>query len=223
LGFAVIYPTINSLPVIKNELQNKEELNQKLQEKLSNLNKLVDYKSVVDEDSSLMNGVLASESQVPELLTQINMIATESGMEVTRLTYSLGSSNDVEEELYDQVTVSLGARGSFSQLVSFMTSIENAARLIDVTNVRYGTNDSEDTNILELAFTLKSPYLFVQSSAVTDDSLTLDITDPAFVAMINKIRGLKFYRISADDVNTAIVEEAKESTPSEEETPTVEE
>src|SRR3989344_9481370 len=78
LFVTIIYPTYNDLPVLKDDLLRKETLSVQLESKLRNLKKLVDFKSAVDEDEKLISDTLVSEPQVPQLLTQIDIIDRKS-------------------------------------------------------------------------------------------------------------------------------------------------
>jgi Tfp pilus assembly protein PilO len=195
----IVYPYFKNLPVIKEELNQKEQLRRVLNDKLTNLNRMVDFKSVVEEDSNLVNQVLVNEAEVPRLLDEVNQIATDSGMDVTRLSYSFGgtgSSNigEAKQVTYNSVSVALGTDSSYDQLIVFMKAIENAARFASVPNFRYSsTTTSTGESKLGGSFSIDSPYLLVQSTAVTDEPVSLDITSQTFVDFINKIKTLKYY------------------------------
>jgi Tfp pilus assembly protein PilO len=195
----IVFPYFKNLPVIKEDLNRKLQLQRVLTDKITNLNRLVDFKTVVDEDSNLVNQVLVNESEVPRLLDEVNQIATNAGMDITRLSYSFGGSGtsdigEAKQVSYNSVSVALGADSSYEQLVVFMKSIENAARFLSVPNFRYSSNknDKGETK-LGGSFSIDSPYLLVQSSAVTDEPVDLDISSQTFVDFINKIKGLKYY------------------------------
>ncbi|MFA6981665.1 MAG: type 4a pilus biogenesis protein PilO [Patescibacteria group bacterium] len=218
VGLLFLMPSLKDKPVLIAQLTKNQNLNKQLQDKKATLNDLIDFRSVVEENAQLMDTVLVSEATVPELLAQISMIAQESGFEITRLTYSYAgkpatssavssSTAPVPAATYENVTVSLGVRGSYDQLTTFLGSIENAGRLVDVENYRY-SRDKE--GILDVNFTLNSPYLFVQSSAVTDESITLDMTSPDFVALLNKVKALRIYKVTPEDISELVVEETTE-------------
>ena len=217
----IIRPSFSSAPKLRSELELKKVLQGTLTKKLGALEKLVDYKSVVDENSKLVNRVLVSEELVPQLLNQVHEIAKDSGLEVTRLAYSYGEtaggtlSSGTEEKKpqlgYKVVYVSLGTYGSVDQLVSFLESCEKAARFISVENVRYATSEKEGQPTLSMSFSLSSPYIFVQSNAVTDDPVTLDIASPDFVSFINKLKTLKYYEVASFE---QVMTETKETTQS---------
>ncbi|OGC68702.1 hypothetical protein A2415_01985 [candidate division WWE3 bacterium RIFOXYC1_FULL_39_7] len=196
LFFFIVYPSIVDMPMIKAELETQTALRDLLRAKRDNINKLVDFKSVVDENSLLVDRALPSEERVPALLDQVDSIASSSGLEVTKLSYTFGEIPAEERSSsYNVVLVSLGAEGSYGQMVTFMKTAEEAARLINVANFRFASVGKEDGK-LSLNFALYAPYLMVQSTAVTDDPVTLDITSTQFVDFINRVKSLKYYDYS---------------------------
>lgn len=228
LVLLVLMPAYKSMPELSAELEENSRLENTLREKLNNMNRLLEFKSVVEENSDLVNKVLVSEELVPGFLTQIDRITRESGMTVTSLNYGLGASRKGtgSEVEYNTVTVNLGAEGSFGQLKSFMENVERAARIVVVDNFRYTRSAKEDDVKLSVNFVLVSPYLFVQSDAVTDEPIDLDISDPDFQALINRIKSLKYYDPYDIDVSIPLVETPEEVIEGEEpatEEPAVEE
>jgi hypothetical protein len=188
-------------------------LENQLRTKLSTLNKLLDFETVVQEDEALVSRVLVPETAVPELLTQIDIIAKDSGLLVNKLSYSFGETTESEDMLtYNVVNVSLGAIGNYEQINSFLVTLENAARLIDVSTYRFAAERTEaTTGLFNVTFILRSPYLSVESSAVTDEPVNVDVADPEFTAVLDVIKQLRFYDISVDTQYL----EVEESTPEE--------
>src|SRR3989344_3962979 len=165
----VVYPSLIKLPIIAKEVESKVKLKDQLDIKLKNLNKILDFKSVVDEDSSLVSQAVSSTTDAPQLLTQIDMIAKDSGLKVQRLSYSFGEGvpsvdEKGQERTGDVVIVNLGAQGTYVQVVNFAKK-------------------------------------FVNSTAVTDDPVNLDISKEDFVNMINKIKSLKYYNILIENIS----------------------
>lgn len=225
LVLLVLMPSYREIPDLKNQLEARTLLNSQLDAKLANLNKLTDYKSVIEEDSNLINDVLVQEPRVPQLLTQIDQMAREAGLVVNRLSYSIDSTPVPENEAptaFRTVTVNLVVSGSHTQFIDFMKAVENAARLVSIDNFRYAADTGVNSDNTEVSYTvnLSSPYLYVQSNAVTDDVVALDIGDKPFLDLMNKLKSLRFYKISIEDVKAELVESAKETSPSAE-TPSV--
>ena len=200
LIFLVIYPSIQQMPQLKSDLQTKTLLRTQLDTKVSTLNKLSDYKSVLEEDLQLLDRVLVSDDNVPYLLNQIDNITRGVGFALNKLNYGLGGSSDTEPGVTgaEYVAVNLGTTGSYEQLIHFLQNLEKAARLVNVSNFRYSltTTEANDT-LLSLSFLVYSPYLRVNSTATTDDPILLDIADPTFVSTINHLKSFTFYENTA--------------------------
>lgn len=200
----VVYPSFSTLPSLKEEKTQYETQLSALTKKLANLEKLVEFKSVVDENSNLVNRILVSEENVPQLLNQVDTIVRESGLEISKLSYSLanvgGSAARNAKETtssYDTVLVSLGVNGSYDQVRTFLENTEKAARVINVTTFRYSLNtNGEQAGLISANLILSAPYLFVQSNAVTDDPVNLDITSEEFQRVMNDIKEFKYYEES---------------------------
>lgn len=213
LIIAFIYPMIKKYPLIKVEFDNKVVLKNTLQTKVSNLRKLIDFKEFVDEGSDLVSKVLVSEADVPKLLDQVHQISTNSGMTINRLSYSYGGGGDKSSDSYNTVIVSLGTETNYGQIILFMESVENASRFIVVPSFRYSLGRStENTSNLSANFSIDSPYLFVQSNAVTDEAVNLDISSQEFVGFINEMKSLRHYEFLNIDVEAIEETEEEEST-----------
>lgn len=208
LSLFYILPSRNKLPQLKQEVSVAGDLKNQLEEKNLKLTSLLDFKSVIDENNQLTSEVLAPEPLVPQLLTQIDIIASEAGLNVEKLSYSTGTSFDTvsaqtTEEIpnaqYDIVVVSLGVSGTYDQLVAFLKTVENAGRFIGVGNVRFSYS-SENANIVSAQIMLGSPYVSVQTTAVTDDPINFDISSSDFQNLVSKLKELRIYTISIDEV-----------------------
>ncbi|EKE00378.1 MAG: hypothetical protein ACD_22C00035G0001, partial [uncultured bacterium] len=113
-----------------------------------------------------------------------------------------GSTDALEP--YKLVNVSLGSNGNQNQLIAFLENMENAARLINVKNFRYSMGEDKETGLMTLtiSFALESPYLFVESNAVTDEPIKLSISDAKFINDINKLKTLKYYKMDTTNEST---------------------
>lgn len=226
LFFAVIYPSIKKIPQLQTDINNKTTTRNLLKDKITKLHRYSDFKAVLEENSGLVNRVMPVEENVPGLLDQVNQIANETGLDLNKLSYSITDIAAREEQTsgYSTIIVSLGAEGSYNQMVSFMKSIEGASRMVNISNYRFSSN-GKDEGKLSFTFILSAPYLDVKSNAVVDDPLTLDITSNDFITFVNKIKGLRYFEQSGDlskldievtkEDDVTKVENSVESTPSE--------
>jgi len=209
-GIFITYPNYKKMPELKDTLAQKKQLRDTLDAKISKLNRFSDFQSVLDENLKLVNQVLYTEPEVPQILDQVHQIAKNSGMEISKLSYSYsGGAGTTQESDYNAVAVSLGGESSYDQLILFLKDIENAARFVEVSEFRYSGGQNEDDNLYSSSFSLSSPYLFVQSTAVTDEPIALDISSDSFIDFINKVKSLRYYDFLNPEI--ALVEETEES------------
>jgi Tfp pilus assembly protein PilO len=203
LAFLIITPYVSKLPDLREQLTEKQKLRAQLQTKLGILDKLFDFESVVVEHGKVFSTALAEEPEVPVLLTQIDVIARESGLAVTKLSYSITDmatkTADVRDPLpYKAIVINLGVLGGYDQIATFLSNMETAARLVDVTTYRMSGDNNDDTPDYSATFILRSPYLVPSGTAETDSPITVDISDAVFLAVLEKVKGLKYYDISID-------------------------
>jgi Tfp pilus assembly protein PilO len=221
LGVFYIRPSISELPEKRQELETKITTRDILTKKVSSLNKLRDYQSVLDENLEIVNKVLVPEPEAPRLLDQASQMADKAGLSLDKLSYSY-SSKGKSGGSFDMINVSMGVKSSLEQFILFMEIVENASRYVSVPTFRYSISDrsSEEGN-LSSTFTIDSPYLFVQSTAVTDDPINLDITSSEFISFIDMLKSLDYYDFLNPNIE-AVEENIDENTEGEE-TPATEE
>lgn len=197
LGF-YIYPSLSDIPLMQEQLQSKQNLAKQLEDKVQKLNSLTDFKQNVDDSQFLIDKALSSEPLVPQLLSQVDIIAREAGLSVQRLSYAVNDSgSDGANAGYQVVAVNLGTEGTYNQVVTFLRNIEDASRVINVNNIRFSTD--ADTGIVSATFILVSPYVRVESVASVDEPITFDIADPTFQKRIDSLRNLRHYDISIEN------------------------
>ena len=207
----LIYPSMGKITELELEVEQKTTLANQLESKVKKLNDLADFKSSVEENNALVAKALSVEPLVPQLLTQIDLIGRESGIGVSKLSYSTSGTSQAAAA-YNIVSINLGSNSTFAQLVTFLGNLESAARLINVNSLRYGYDN--DAGTVSSTFILVSPYVQVQSTAVTDDPITFDLSDKRFQDVMSKLKALRYYEISIEDIVFTIPATPEDSTES---------
>ncbi|HAI62794.1 MAG: hypothetical protein UU64_C0003G0046 [candidate division WWE3 bacterium GW2011_GWF2_41_45] len=226
LFFVYVKPTYTKVNELKEELVTQTAVLDVLNKKSAALSKMKDFNAVLQEDADLVEKLYVSESNVPKLLDQVHQIATNAGMSVDRLNYSYAgaagtnpdaTSDQRKDDVSGVVNIAATVTGSHEQMVVFMQELEKAARIAYATTFRFGQSSAaEQSGLLNVNVNIDSPYMYVQSIAVTDDPITLDITSPAFVAFMNSIKDYKYYEfLNPDIVNTEQVTEVESAAPAE--------
>ena len=205
LGLFVIFPAFKSLTPLNDSINSNKEMKTQLEGKMSKLKKLVDLKQVVKENSDLVDKVLVSESSAPMFLDEINQISQGAGFKVERLASSrpaneppVAAKDNKDAKPYEVITASLSLDGTYDQLILFLRNIESASRVLDMNEFRYSAKakDVSGASGALVDMSIVGPYLYVTSSAQTDEPITFDISSQEFVSLINKIKGLKYYEFS---------------------------
>ena len=208
LFLTIILPGIQKNPEKELQVTDAQALNLKLTDKREKLGKIESFENVIADYEGLVSKVLLSDPKVPELLTQVDTIAKESGLVVTKLTYSFTDVTEKEKAAeVPLVNVSLGATGNYDQLVTFFENLERAARLVYVDSFRFSEEKEDNKTQLAMQVSLASPYLTVDSKAVTDEPITIDIADQAFIAFVDELKKLRYYELKVD---SNVSENAKE-------------
>lgn len=194
-----IYPSLTAIPLLNKELDDRTNLSQQLASKVTKLNSLIDFKQNVDESTVLVSKALSEEPLVPQLLTQIDQIANESGLAITRMSYALNDTGEVDPAIgnYQVVAVNLSVSGNYNQIVTFLTNLENSSRVINVATVRFTVDD--ETGAIDTNLVLISPYVSVSAQANTDEPITFDVTAEDFQKTMERLRALRHYEISVEN------------------------
>lgn len=194
-----IYPSLTDIPLLNSELKERTELSQQLVAKVEKLNSLLDFKQNVDDSSSLVSRALSEEPLVPQLLTQVDQIARESGLAITRMSYALNDTGEADPSVgnYQVVAVNLSVAGNYNQVVTFLTNLENSSRVINISTVRFTVDEDEGT--IDTNLVLISPYVSVSAQANTDEPITFDITAPEFQQLMDRLKNMRHYDINVEE------------------------
>lgn len=204
LAIFIVYPKYNEIPVKKDTADKLTQQDQRLQVKINKLNDLVDFKEIVNEDLKLVNTALPSTDDIPLLLTEIQQISKGAGLDITNLTYAASTADKSGKA--NKVYVQLSANGNFNQTKVFISNLEKASRIIDISTLRFSSSETAqktdlETSEVQITLGLISPYLFVESKAVTEDPITIDVRDKGFLTFINKLKGFTTYETVVDTTN----------------------
>lgn len=173
------------------------------------------YFSEIEENYFLLEHAVPQQDNVPILMTQIQNIASSSGVLVSTLQYSggikfgdSGAANlegtkeapSVSSSSYGRVRLSLSASSSLESLLSFTKNLENASRLVDIDSFRY-TFDVEN-NTIDFNCGLVSYYIpeippAKEGGYQTNTSiLRFNLGDPEMKTILERVAGLRRYTIS---------------------------
>jgi Tfp pilus assembly protein PilO len=207
--FSGIIPQIESISNLNKDLNKEQESLLKLRQKTADLENIKSQElfSYVDE----VDKVLPSTKPLLELLSALNVVASNNGVIFTNLSLSPGeiasesaeflsqakSSSKRKQQVskaaatgFDTIDVELQVSGQFSQVQQFFTDIERVAPLITITSLSLGVQSDDIIKSTDLvqADLIVSVYHFTQqvSSALESALPKIDSKERKIIEEISQ-------------------------------------
>lgn len=128
-----------SIVELQNSLQAVDRLKGDMQGRIGEVDKL--------------SGIIADEKRADEILSSIDAIANQSGMQIVQ--FSMGDIG-VSEGI-STASVEMNLRGAYPSFKTFLENLENNLRLFDVQSISISTPD--DSGILSISLRLNLYHL----------------------------------------------------------------
>lgn len=149
-GFFAINPTLSTIAALKKELSDNEFVNQKLDEKISNLSILNQKYDLLREDLSSITSIMPPNPNPTLLAGQIQAIAAENNVKLSSLQiFEIEISKNIrpdsteDPKSYSKFIFSFGAKGSYTDLKKFLASFTDFQRIITIESISVrGANNS---------------------------------------------------------------------------------
>jgi len=209
LGLLVVKPNVSS---ISENVRDNKLLRVQLEELeayQSQLEGYLDYQKDIEDSYLMLEQALPSEDGVPYLMTQVQQIASSSGVTVGSLQYSGGSKAalDVEEGPHiGKVRISLSGVVNPQAFISFVTNMERASRILDLEGLRYSY--SQDDNEISFSSIVVSYYLPIVSGKLLPSVSQLRLEDSRVRGVLDSVRELKYYQV--EEINLPVEMEIEE-------------
>ena len=161
----------SSIEVRSSALDSKSKLIQKV----ADLNK--EYQSKFNELKRL-SLVIPSEKNIAEIITSIEDISSQSGINLSDFTIS-GGSNSSNTKPYGVVSLGLSFSGNYESVLNLLAHIERHIRLIDATSLSVNVKVAASTEsqiVLEASLKANMYYLETQAKekSVTKTQTNID-------------------------------------------------
>ena len=197
----VTIPRFNSISDLKREKKQVDARLEKLQKKRSMLEELLAYKGTLTDNFNLLNTALPSEDEVPLLMTQVQQIATDSGVSMSSLKYAGGKKAETGKKA-TVATADLGrvrlqavVEAQYMFLQGFISNLEGASRVINTDSIKFSSRAKEKA-VVSATLDLVSYYLPIpEEKVVVDAPIALDLGAPEFVELLNKVKALRVYEV----------------------------
>lgn len=140
-GWYAIRPTMQTILFLKRDIADKIVVNQKMEEKISNLIEAYATFEEIEENLTMLDQALPSDPAVFGLAGQIRALAAESGVAIVGIqtqetpiggaTASATARRPTPPKLVD-VPVTIIASGEFSQVHLFLQGLASLRRIVSV-------------------------------------------------------------------------------------------
>ena len=198
VGF-ILFLIVPGVGTIKNRREvkaRKEEELERLREKSRKLDTFSSQIRDLEKNLSLATKALPDEDKIPELMTQLQIMAAESGVSVSSLQYSGGSRKGKgEEKGVENVQLKMGVEGEYQGIKRLFELIEEASRvvLLDQFSLLARRESSMSANLM-----LSSFYLAPPDRVEVEAPISLSLSAPDFQAVMRRIEALKVYETEVD-------------------------
>jgi type IV pilus assembly protein PilO len=134
IGFYLHSMTAESLEALRGEVENMRQSVQKHQAVATRLDELKARLTALDQTLKVAITLLPETREIPELLTQISQLGSNSGLEF-RL---FKPEPERQADFYAEVPVSLAILGRFHDLARFFDHLSKLSRIVNVTDIKIG-------------------------------------------------------------------------------------
>jgi len=163
-----------------------------LKEKNRKLLDFSDQSAEIDQQFAVFDQAVVSESQVPELLTQVQQISNGCGVDVTTLQFS--GETQTTGGKWQEVRLQYAADSSYTQLACLVSALERASRLIDLESLRYSVSINQDTGRETVSSQIVLVSYYTPTPTLNPDTpITFSLSDPTFLRNAELLKDFKAY------------------------------
>lgn len=144
-GLVLIIPKYQSLMILQTRVANKEAEYAFKEEYVSRLKQINAKLGGYQEAVKKINHALASDPNLPSFLEFLQQTASQTGL----LFVDAGSFNEVVPRgnvRLGEARLEIQVKGSYENLISFLSQLEKSARMIKIYNVRFSEPSEKDEN-----------------------------------------------------------------------------
>lgn len=161
-GVFAIKPTLTTIAGLWKELQDKRMVNQKLQEKINNLNQAQTNFAQISDQVYLLDQALPQNPSVSQLIWQLEILAQKSNVTIKSLGVEPLELQGKNKNSKNEVLFNLNLSGDYENLKTFLGSLENLRRVITINSFAFSQSKKEEVQTLTLNLTGKAYYSLKQ-------------------------------------------------------------
>jgi Tfp pilus assembly protein PilO len=209
LLLVVVRPSIGKIQDLNRDQDLARGTLDMLSSKVDQLESFADNSQLLEVDFAAFDKAIPSESDVPGLLTQLQMIADEAKVEITSLQFSGGVGVRAVDAAapsgtFSELRVKSTLKGKRSALLSLLRILESTSRIIDTESFSY-TSEMEAGGDLHIEAVLVSYYTEERTLPYTVP-INFDGSDTAFQRNLDLLGRLSSY--DTEEAEEALASEA---------------
>jgi len=199
LGLSVFQ--VLSIPTNQQKIKTLEDKLVVLRQKNESLSDILSEIKTIESNLEVVQKALPTTDEVPALIMQIEQIAKTSGLTIQHLGFGEGKGATTPKKSATgevaKVSLTTVATGSYASLQTFLKNLENASRVVNVTNFRFSPSsegEGEEARGLSITLGMEAFYLAGIESVTPETPLNLDTTSRDYIDLIRRVKALRVYR-----------------------------
>ena len=146
-------PTLSTISNLQKQLSDNKFVEQKLEEKISNLSILQDKYAQVEPDLPIVLDAVPQNPAVVDLVAQVQSVANDTNMTLEGFqTFQVQTTpGSVIGKKYSSFDFALTATGDYKSMVTFMNELTNIQRILTISNLSISKKVNFDSTTLQLS------------------------------------------------------------------------
>jgi len=153
----LLVPTYDKVMAQRDALAERTEILNDRSKIIASIKTMTQEYAAKAADIERFSSIVPAEKSAPELVSSIQALATQNGLQLT--TISLSGSSNQATSTYQVQSIDLGLNGGYLAFKSFLMALEKNIRIIDVISVD-ATPIAENSSII--GFRIKGNAYFLK-------------------------------------------------------------
>lgn len=156
LFFVLVLPEYDAIRVVREAVSSRQLLLEERSALLKNVLELNRQATARQSDINKIKSFLPERKQIDEIVSSLQKITEQSGLQLSSLTTSVGPSTGKTE--FKKIFVGMDVIGTYPAFVNFLKLLEQSLRLYDVFEITAAVSTTTLSNI-NLAIKMNTYYL----------------------------------------------------------------
>ena len=234
IGFFGAYPLYANFEKTNGQIEVENKKLTDLDLRLSQLDKIKKIAETVNSTTVTSLQSVPEEDEIPVVMAMVQEITKNSGVKIASFSYSgmntvgpsattpatpsttaVAPANSASVKPtaakpdYNAFSLTLTAKGTFSDVKRFITNLENSRRILNVKTFSYSVTREET----EIVGTTLSLQVNIESYFKKFDQITTNVNLDQYATLITKLNDLKYTEIDLTNPNVGKIDPFKSNSP----------